>query len=299
MTIDQVRAVADAVLYEGYLLYPYRATSGKNQLRWQFGVLGPQGAEQAGLGEGSSLSMQCLVKSRPEPVESHPEPVEGSITITVRFLQVQQRRTQTLDDHGGFVEVPELRVDGDRWFAWDEAIEIEQSRIIDVGQLIDGHSWDVLAEAGEVLDALETLIRRINRTNAATVIEGGTLTGKYRDKAAVTRYGDASEEELRRGDAVVALAQEIGRTSAQVAINWVRQRPLVGAPIIPILGARSVAQLRDNLGALDFSLTAEQLSQLDGIDPIKLGFPHDFLRSDNVKNMIFGAIFELTDNHRG
>ena len=60
MTIDQVRAVADAVLYEGYLLYPYRATSGKNQLRWQFGVLGPRGAEQAGLGEGSSLSMQCL-----------------------------------------------------------------------------------------------------------------------------------------------------------------------------------------------------------------------------------------------
>ena len=51
MTIDQVRAVADAVLYEGYLLYPYRATSGKNQLRWQFGVLGPPGAEQAGLGE--------------------------------------------------------------------------------------------------------------------------------------------------------------------------------------------------------------------------------------------------------
>ena len=149
MTIDQVRAVADAVLYEGYLLYPYRATSGKNQLRWQFGVLGPQGAEQAGLGEGSSLSMQCLVKSRPEPVESHPEPVEGSITITVRFLQVQQRRTQTLDDHGGFVEVPELRVDGDRWFAWDEAIEIEQSRTLDVDQLLDGHSWDVLAEAGE------------------------------------------------------------------------------------------------------------------------------------------------------
>ena len=46
MTIDQVRAVADAVLYEGYLLYPYRATSGKNQLRWQFGVLGPHGRRE-------------------------------------------------------------------------------------------------------------------------------------------------------------------------------------------------------------------------------------------------------------
>ena len=53
--------MADAVLYEGYLLYPYRATSRKNQLRWQFGVLGPQGADAAGIGEDSHLSMQCLI----------------------------------------------------------------------------------------------------------------------------------------------------------------------------------------------------------------------------------------------
>ena len=48
---DHARAVADAVLYEGYLLYPYRASSRKNQCRWQFGVLGPPGAADAGLGE--------------------------------------------------------------------------------------------------------------------------------------------------------------------------------------------------------------------------------------------------------
>ena len=58
--LDRVRAVADAVLYEGYLLYPYRATSSKNQLRWQFGVLGPQGADAVGIGE-DSMSMQCLI----------------------------------------------------------------------------------------------------------------------------------------------------------------------------------------------------------------------------------------------
>ncbi len=46
---DHARAVADAVLYEGYLLYPYRASSRKNQCRWQFGVLGPPGAAEAGL----------------------------------------------------------------------------------------------------------------------------------------------------------------------------------------------------------------------------------------------------------
>ena len=56
-----VRAVADAVLYEGYLLYPYRAGSAKNQSRWQFGVLGPPGAAGDGVGEEPSMSAQCLL----------------------------------------------------------------------------------------------------------------------------------------------------------------------------------------------------------------------------------------------
>jgi len=55
VSLQLARTVADAVLYEGYLLYPYRATSMKNRVRWQFGVLGPQGAADAGLGEDSSM----------------------------------------------------------------------------------------------------------------------------------------------------------------------------------------------------------------------------------------------------
>ena len=62
---DRARAVADAVLYEGYLLYPYRGTSSKNQSRWQFGVLGPPGAADAGLGEDDTLASEFLVCWRP------------------------------------------------------------------------------------------------------------------------------------------------------------------------------------------------------------------------------------------
>ncbi len=130
------------------------------------------------------------------------------------------------------------------------------------------------------------------------VLEGGTLTGKYRDANAVTRYRGASEEELRRGDALAAIAQEIGRTPSQVAINWVRQRPWGGAPLIPILGARSEAQIKDNLGCLEFTLTGEHIARLDDIVPIRLGFPHDFLSSDHVRGLIFGETFALIDNHR-
>jgi hypothetical protein len=95
---DRARAVADAVLYEGYLLYPYRATSGKNQSRWQFGVLGPQGAADAGIGEDETLSAQVLVRSHGVP----------SIAGVVRFLQLQHRDAT-----------------GTSWLTWDEAVERE------------------------------------------------------------------------------------------------------------------------------------------------------------------------------
>jgi hypothetical protein len=95
---DRARAVADAVLYEGYLLYPYRATSGKNQSRWQFGVLGPQGAADAGIGEDDTLSAQVLVRSSGV----------ASVSGVVRFLQLQHRDAT-----------------GTSWLTWDEAVERE------------------------------------------------------------------------------------------------------------------------------------------------------------------------------
>ena len=91
------------------------------------------------------------------------------------------------------------------------------------------------------------------------LLEGGTLTGKYSAPAAdePRRESSASEAELAAGAAVVRLAGELGRSPAQVAINWVRQQP---GNIIPILGARSVKQLQDNLGCLDFRLTDEHMA---------------------------------------
>ena len=81
-TWDRARAVADAVLYEGYLLYPYRGTSSKNQSRWQFGVLGPPEAAESGLGEDDTLSADFLVDDA------------RALTLVVRFLQLQHRRAE-------------------------------------------------------------------------------------------------------------------------------------------------------------------------------------------------------------
>ena len=144
--LDRIRAVADAVLYEGYLLYPYRATSSKNQQRWQFGVLGPQAPK---LPESVKTRIcpcrPCSTLAANESIENS----QASLTIHVRFLQLQQRRAERAEDGGGYLPVPELRVDGERWFSWDEAVEVEASRTVPLADLLTGASWSVVAEATE------------------------------------------------------------------------------------------------------------------------------------------------------
>ena len=110
---DRARLIADAVLYEGYLLYPYRASSSKNQSRWQFGVLGPTGAEQAGIGEDNTLSAQFVIDG------------DSELTVVVRFLQLQRRHAERSTHDGRFERVDELTSGAQSWVTWDEAVERE------------------------------------------------------------------------------------------------------------------------------------------------------------------------------
>jgi aryl-alcohol dehydrogenase-like predicted oxidoreductase len=118
---------------------------------------------------------------------------------------------------------------------------------------------------------------------------GGFLTGKYRPDApppdgsrgARTSASTASLHRRLRSErnheiaaAVREMASSAGRTPAQVALNWVLHRPLVTAPII---GARSVAQLRDNLGAAGWRLADDDRRRLDDVSAVELGYPHDWL----------------------
>ena len=108
--IDIAKEVADAVLYEGYLLYPYRASARKNQNRWQWGVLVPPAYAAAGHGEHAMSRTQCLLKPGTEPV----------LHLRLRFLQLQHRS-------GGEGPVPEF----------DEATEREVDSVVPVSELLD------------------------------------------------------------------------------------------------------------------------------------------------------------------
>ena len=114
MTLTAARRVADAVLYEGYLLYPYRASSMKNQVRWQFGVLGPAGAAESGVGEPPAMSCELLLHADPGAV----------VDVLLRFLQVQSR-TVEVRDGDGWRAVDELVVGSSRWVPFAEALPCE------------------------------------------------------------------------------------------------------------------------------------------------------------------------------
>ncbi len=129
-----------------------------------------------------------------------------------------------------------------------------------------------------------------------SILGAGLLTGKFNragsDPSRIDRK-TVTPEQLALADAVSKIADEIGRTPSQVAINWVRQQQK-RANIIPVLGARSEAQLKDNLACLEFELPEEHLKRLDEISQIKLGFPHDF----GGRQYVFGGTEHLIDNHR-
>lgn len=110
------------------------------------------------------------------------------------------------------------------------------------------------------------------------VIGAGVLTGKYnRDpntQGRAAARGSVTERALEIADVVIQVADEIERTPAQVALNWVRQGE---GSIVPLVGARVVSQLEENLACLDFSLAAAQMRRLNDASSIDLGFPRDFL----------------------
>jgi hypothetical protein len=126
---DLARKVADAVLFEGYLLYPYRASAAKNQVRWQFGVLLPPAWPQAGASEPSACQTECLLEPAGDTI----------LEVRVRFLQVQAREVERFDaEESAFRPVPSLEVDGDEVLAWDEGIERAVDCEAAVAELLDG-----------------------------------------------------------------------------------------------------------------------------------------------------------------
>ena len=100
-----------------------------------------------------------------------------------------------------------------------------------------------------------------------------------------------------RGSAetVKRVAGSMNRTPAQVALAWTL---LNGAVTAPIIGARTLQQFNDNLGALDVRFSPEQRAELEQVSRIELGFPHDFLKQAMIQTVLFGNLKIASRSYR-
>ena len=145
-------SVANAVLYEGYLLYPYTASAPKNRIRWQFGVVVPHAYLSANTGETAEQQTEVLVE--PDAAAA------AKVTVRLRFLHVEARRVEELRG-GAFEPVESLKAGGTRYLSFDEATEREITLSLDA------------SPGSEVVFPI--------------AIDGGTSEEMLRDEAGATR----------------------------------------------------------------------------------------------------------------
>ncbi|MDQ2662836.1 MAG: hypothetical protein M3Y18_02235 [Candidatus Eremiobacteraeota bacterium] len=153
------KAIADTVLYEGYLLYPYTASARKNQQRWQFGVVMPATFAAGGSGEHAHMQTDVLVDGAE---------AADSVDVLVRFLQVQTRVVQA-SSGGIFQTVDRLEIDGTPYISWEEAVEREVSatfRFAD-GEREEPFAFEPTSLTEELLDEHGALRGRIIRETLA------------------------------------------------------------------------------------------------------------------------------------
>jgi hypothetical protein len=160
---EAARAVADAVLYEGYLLYPYRRSAAKNRFRWQFGVLaprpfieaaGPADTGLAGAADAWQQQTELLLEARED----------AELFVRLRFLQVQRRSVERRTG-GGWEAVDALEVDGERHFGFDEALPREFDLAVPLRDLRDRPSLArVTAPAGAQVERLRDVGRIVRES---------------------------------------------------------------------------------------------------------------------------------------
>jgi hypothetical protein len=209
VNLGKARAVADAVLYEGYLLYPYRASAQKNRSRWQFGVVMPAEYAAADPSESSFTQAECVVEGD----------ATSSFTVALRFLQVQQR---TVERWAGdsFMPTEALNVDGTPLTAWDEAVEHEI--VVTAAELPHEQAFHVDGgeEAEPVRDSRGALIGRVAHRRRAlagvVTVTARPLPGPWRALSLRVRVDnrtplhDAGAREAALPAAIVASHTIIG-----------------------------------------------------------------------------------------
>jgi hypothetical protein len=216
--LRHARQVADAILYEGYLLYPYRGSAQKNQSRFQFGVLVPPAWAQIDDCERSASQTECLVEC----------PDDAEVLVTVRFLQLQRRTVAAVSpDTGESRDVDVLRVDGDEHTSWDEAAERQQQAVARVSALLDqerttefhvgcGETTEDLTDASGRLAG--RLIRRWTSLDGRIQLSAQRVAGPYQALRLRVRVENHTVPRQAPGSRDAALADSLIAAHALIGV---------------------------------------------------------------------------------
>ncbi|HEV3362698.1 MAG TPA: hypothetical protein VG795_00925 [Acidimicrobiia bacterium] len=185
MNFDTARALANTVLYEGYVLYPYRASAKKNQVRFQFGVVAPRVyADATGVADDGPSGVSGAVEPWRTRTECLIEPGDDAdLTVVLRFLQLQARVVEERTD-GGFRPVAELTTSGGRLVSWDEAVEQSVEVVVSVAALLAGHRVHPFdcpgsEEVEDVPGGAARIVRRRRPVWGRVVLSASELPGPY------------------------------------------------------------------------------------------------------------------------
>jgi hypothetical protein len=228
------QAVADAVLYEGYLLYPYRRSSGKNQVRWQFGVLVPRAWARAhglvdnsvaGSAESWWQQTECLAEASPT----------AEVHVRVRFLQLQRRSVQRHLPDGSYRTAGQVEAGSGPELSFDEAVPRESSFRAPAGELLAApRHFRIEAPGGEDAEPL--------RDSAGRVM-GRVLRRRWPVHGTVTVSLARCETPFRLARLRVR-TENTGRASAAAARDQVLRRSLLAAhTLIAVQGGSFVSLL--------------------------------------------------------
>ena len=196
-----IRRVADAVLYEGYVLYPYRASAQKNRSRWQWGVLMTPDYVTANPSERSVTQAECVFEH-----SGHP-----TVDIAVRFLQVQRRTTSAPLTAATQASPP-------RPTTWDEAIEQEVSLTVDSSALLgEGYARGFVIPGGEEheTDGGASVSRRREHLLGSVQVRTTHLPGPWRAARLQVRVSNES------GTLAESWTRDEALPSALVAVHMI------------------------------------------------------------------------------
>lgn len=172
------RHVADAVLFEGYVLYPYRASAAKNRLRWQFGVLVPPAWGRV---QGEHAFQQTEILMEPKG--------DATLAVELRFLHARRRTVERVLPDGSFEGVAELHLDDRVLVPWDEGAEDRVELSLTLGELTEEGvvfpferpaREDIETVAGTDGEAVGRLVLRTEPIEGCVRLRAVELDGRYR-----------------------------------------------------------------------------------------------------------------------